>query len=728
MNRRHFLSSSAAVAVLPSAINGFNQVGASSSTTSEEDPFITYSVENIEVNVLPGSEWVGEHTLRCALWGESLTNEYRPYDHSGDVRIYVYPPAPNGRSPGGAVALASPGDADLFFHHPPEKELTPLDELDDPRDSSWFRVIMHEYIHAETQTIRGELDQQHGARAGWFEHGFTEYTTKNHQVNYYREVFEAVEEGNVPTLSQAVGNSEYSFGLFIMKYLISEYGIDTVNEIYWDPDEDTAKSVENVLGMPIEEFESAWQETLSDWVEETGDIPEEFETDNVIQPDGWIQREPDPDIQTKFPELDELVTEAVENPDSDSEFDAMRSYTVDNTEVYFAPGYEWVGEHTLRCALWGESLTTEYRPYDHSGDVRVHVYPPAKNGRAPASAVAMTSPGDADLFFTHPPKEELTPLEELNDPRDSSWFRVIMHEYIHAESHTIRGEVDGGYAIPAGWFEHGFTEYTTKEHHVNYYHTVFEAVQEGDLPNLSQVESGPQYAFGLFILKYLTSEYGIDTVNEIYWDSSEDTETAVENVLGISIEEFELEWQEALKTWVDEAGDVPEEFATEMTVQPDGWIQREPNPDIQTQFPDLDDLIAEAVEYGEATSTDDDDVDDSDDTSADDDIEDSDDTSADDDIEDSDDTSADDDIEDSDDTVEHSDDYTHDDSVDDTIEHSDNEYYLEGSDGEDARNESNLEDGNENAIPGFGIVGAVAGIAGAGYMIKRQLEDQEGGN
>lgn len=296
-------------------------------TSSGESGFVTFREGDLEANVLLGHEWVGYFTLKSAIWGREIAHQYRPFEFEGRGGYWMFPPTPGGRAPNTAVALTSPGDGDLFFWHPPESEITPLDEVDDPRESSLFRTIMHEYIHLDSHTIRGEVDGGYGYPPGWLEHGFTEYTTKEHLDSYYSRVFELVEDDALPDVQTIVGVDEYAVGLFIMKYLIKEYGLDTVNDIYWDPSgdgwTDTEPAVENVLGISIDEFNDDWQAAVKEWFEPLDEPPEPDEG-RILEPDKWLVREPDqhdidigspPDISQCPDELPTVQTGGIINQD-----------------------------------------------------------------------------------------------------------------------------------------------------------------------------------------------------------------------------------------------------------------------------------------------------------------------------------------------------------------------------------------------------------------------------
>lgn len=270
-------------------------------TTNIEDTagYVRFENGDFTVSVLPGEEDMGQYLMQSVLWGVRLTHEYRPFEFEGRCAFWMHRPTPLGEYPNGGTALSWAGVGDIFLHYPPRSEITPLDDVDDPRESDLFKTLMHEYIHVDSPTIRGEVGTGYTYPAGWLEHGFTEYTTWAHYQGYYEHVFELVEEDRLPQTDNIVGYETYAVGLFIMLYLVDEYGMDAVVDIYKHPSEDSedysdvTPAVEDVLGVSIDEFNSNWQAAVTSWFGEFDEPPTGVE--NILQPDEWPIREPGQD-------------------------------------------------------------------------------------------------------------------------------------------------------------------------------------------------------------------------------------------------------------------------------------------------------------------------------------------------------------------------------------------------------------------------------------------------
>lgn len=261
--------------------------------------FTTEELGTIELRVHEEFADLGPDLLRCARWAQEITQEYRPLDYTGLSRIWLYPPDGDALDEeigiSGNIGLAFGGGdvMDIYMKHPPEDTIDDILSASDPRlEDLFFRTLMHEYIHAESYWMMFGFP-------GWFEHGFTEFTTKNHHQSYYETVKADIENDELMTLDEVDETTGgYTYGLFVMKYLVQEYGMEAVGQIYQEMaenyedhgDVETEAAFEEVLGIPFDEFESEFRETVRDWFSDIDDIPSTIDG-RIIHPDDYFVRE-----------------------------------------------------------------------------------------------------------------------------------------------------------------------------------------------------------------------------------------------------------------------------------------------------------------------------------------------------------------------------------------------------------------------------------------------------
>ena len=258
--------------------------------------------------------------------------------------------------------------------------------------------------------------------------------------------------------------------------------------------------------------------------------------------------------------------------------------TLGRIELRVHDAYADHGPVALRLTRWAQEIVQQYREIPYAGLARIWLYPPGGEEMLEEignqhGGVAVGFGDEMDIYMSHPEKLEMDTLLGSTDPRlDSPFFRTLMHEYIHAESYWMMPTMPG-------WFEHGFTEFTTKNHQQSYYETVLEDLADDQLMSLETVEEETGgYAYGLFVMKHLVFEHGMDAVVDLYHKMAENydqyrdvrTEAAFENVLGEPFDEFEANFQESLHTWFDDFD------GTATTIDgriygPDAYLRREEN-------------------------------------------------------------------------------------------------------------------------------------------------------
>lgn len=342
--------------------------------------FTAEELGTIELRVHEEFADLGPDLLRCARWAQEITQEYRPLDYTGLSRIWLYPPDGDAMEEeigiSGNIGLAYGGgdEMDIYMKHPPEDTIDDILSASDPRlEDVFFRTLMHEYIHAESYWMMFGFP-------GWFEHGFTEFTTKNHHQSYYETVQEDIENDELMTLDEVDETTGgYTYGLFVMKYLVREYGIEAVGEIYQEMaanyedhgDVETEAAFEEVLGISFDEFESGFRETIRDWFSDVEDLPSTIDG-RIIHPDDYFVRERGEvgiDIGSP-PSVDYTTDDDVDaDTDDDDSVDAEGGEeleeieeSIEALEADLERKNETIAEHEQRVAALEQQLEDQAEP------------------------------------------------------------------------------------------------------------------------------------------------------------------------------------------------------------------------------------------------------------------------------------------------------------------------------------------------------------------------------
>lgn len=296
--RRGFLTAVAAGGV--GALTGLPATAAQSPAFPQSEAESAFDWETftheglgtIDVKVHQGYDDEGVLILRLAVWAQRLVQEYRTYDFDGVARMWLYPDGETQEDDTGhrqGVANSGGAGTHIYYHHPSHRELEEIAAMEDPRWHHFFRALMHEYVHAESFELMGDT-------VGWHEHGFTEYTTLNHHLYYYRQLRDDVEADALRHLADLEWEREYAYGLFAIQFIVQEYGFRAVNELYAEmadhggrPDQYAA--VEAVFGIDLDTFTERFHATVTDWIEAMDGEPRTIDR-RVVRQEDWLVREP----------------------------------------------------------------------------------------------------------------------------------------------------------------------------------------------------------------------------------------------------------------------------------------------------------------------------------------------------------------------------------------------------------------------------------------------------
>ena len=160
----------------------------------------------------------------------------------------------------------------------------------------------------------------------------------------------------------------------------------------------------------------------------------------------------------------------------------------------------------------------------------------------------------------------------------SGLWKTIAHEFIH----LVQDELTGGADFPV-WLTEGLPEYmeyeigleTSRTQHIRreYYKSIDRAVtaaQEGRLLPLSAGRQGEQdlvhlqHAQAHMAVRFMVETFGPASVVEVTtsFSSGDDVGAAIQQTIGLTLEEFEDQFHDYLKTWQDPTREAVREYTT----------------------------------------------------------------------------------------------------------------------------------------------------------------------
>lgn len=186
------------------------------------------------------------------------------------------------------------------------------------------------------------------------------------------------------------------------------------------------------------------------------------------------------------------------------------------------------------------SNTKKVYPHETHERVEIQIY------QGPTSKL-QGSPGNADVGVHGGTIHILSPTwdkswngyEQLENP----FKRVLHHEYVHVPFYNSLYGKEYGYRECPTWFSQGVAEYIAENYLPSYESKVKSSVEKGTF----DIENSP-YAWGLFIVEYLSNEFGLETSLSIVENTSTTFRSAIEDVTELRWTDFEEGWKQYLKS------------------------------------------------------------------------------------------------------------------------------------------------------------------------------------
>jgi hypothetical protein len=148
-------------------------------------------------------------------------------------------------------------------------------------------------------------------------------------------------------------------------------------------------------------------------------------------------------------------------------------------------------------------------------------------------------------------------LAILPPGKPSEVGRIVPHEISHQVLHQA---TENPFGVPPGWLEEGLAEYWQESGREPFYQHALDLAVEGRVPSL-QTMNGPSsswpydrndttalYAFSLTAVMYILDTWGDEGMSKLLEVVAEGVtpETAVQQGLGISLDELDRQWREDL--------------------------------------------------------------------------------------------------------------------------------------------------------------------------------------
>jgi len=230
--------------------------------SGESDEWLAIENEFFVIKYHPGQGEEAEEALAGAMWVRENTLEKYPHTLNLKVTITIYSDRDeltekegaytgtshvgvSGASSSASIGILSPSWTGHWGGY---------EGLDHP----FRRVLNHEYVHVPFyidlyMKNRGYKDPQ-----PWFSQGLAEYISDNYLPCYVNRVRESVEQGSFTI------NEPYAWGLYIVEYMYSKYGMDKVIDIIKSDEPTFNGALEAELGTNPLEFEEGWRRYVAD--------------------------------------------------------------------------------------------------------------------------------------------------------------------------------------------------------------------------------------------------------------------------------------------------------------------------------------------------------------------------------------------------------------------------------------------------------------------------------
>ena len=219
--------------------------------TTQNQHFIIY--------YYPGYDNDAAETLNTAMTVREITLQKYPHDLGIKVIIYIYPDrstllAEKGVPTALAEVGSPPPSATIYILCPSwAGDWGGYEQLDSP----FRRVLNHEYVHAPFYIDLYTKPSGYSDPPSWFSQGVAEYIGQNYLPSYETRVREAVQADSFTPEAEP-----YSWGLYIVEYMYTEYGQDKVTSLIISTASTFEDALDTELGVSPSDFENGWKAYL----------------------------------------------------------------------------------------------------------------------------------------------------------------------------------------------------------------------------------------------------------------------------------------------------------------------------------------------------------------------------------------------------------------------------------------------------------------------------------
>ncbi|MFF2093032.1 peptidase MA family metallohydrolase [Paenibacillus sp. NPDC058174] len=180
-------------------------------------------------------------------------SEMFQFQTSGKTVNYVYTDKPEFQSVMGRETEGTYDASDKII-----KVFTPSNLAEPIVQAYYTDQIVHEFVHAVIQQINPDIGQ-----VKWLDEGLAYYASKQLE----QELQQKRTFGSLPSLEQfaapdyfdRAGGDAYFYSGMMVQYIIEVYGIETMNEVIRNPQQE---QMERILGLSIPELYERWRTDL----------------------------------------------------------------------------------------------------------------------------------------------------------------------------------------------------------------------------------------------------------------------------------------------------------------------------------------------------------------------------------------------------------------------------------------------------------------------------------
>ena len=225
---------------------------------NEDDDWLTIENEFFIIKYHPGQKEDAEEALTCAMWVRENTLKKYPHNLNLKIPITLYSDrdeimAKEGVSHG--ISHVGRSRARIGILSPSWKgSWDGYERLDHP----FRRVLNHEYVHCPFYIDLYNKGRGYTKPPCWFNQGIAEYISDNYNPSYFNRVRESVERGSFTI------NEPYTWGIYIVEYMYSEYGQDKVINVIKSSAPNFNGALMKELGVTPLKFEDDWRRYIAD--------------------------------------------------------------------------------------------------------------------------------------------------------------------------------------------------------------------------------------------------------------------------------------------------------------------------------------------------------------------------------------------------------------------------------------------------------------------------------